>query len=299
MSEDAPLRIGELSRRAGVSPELLRAWERRYDLLQPTRSPGGLRLYSLDDLERVRLMSRHIAEGLAAREAAALARRASPSAEPTTPPGRVSTTPFDPELARAELVRTTEAFDEPGAQAVLDELLAVATLDALLSQVVVPYLHELGERWERGELSVAQEHFASNLLRGRLLGLARGWGNGEGPRAILACPPGERHDLGLIVFGLALRNRGWRIDFLGSDTPTASLVEAARAIQPALLVISAAAQEHLAPLQSRLEELARTHRLAIAGAGASSLDSTPAGVLVLTGDPVTEAQRVSGLARTG
>ena len=301
MSDETPLRIGELSRRAGVSPELLRAWERRYGILHPTRSPGGLRLYSLDDLERVRLMSRHIADGLAAREAAALAARATLSVEPTTPPpGRGSTTaPFDPELARAELARTTEAFDEPGAQAVFDELLAVATLDALLSQVVVPYLHDLGERWERGQLSVAQEHFASNLLRGRLLGLARGWGRGEGPRALLACPPDERHDLGLIAFGLALRNRGWRIDFLGSDTPTASLVEASRAIQPALLVISAAAPELLSPLRPQLEELARSHRLAIAGAGAGGLDPSPAGVLVLTGDPVTEAQRVSGLAREG
>ena len=261
----------------------------------------GLRLYSLDDLERVRLMSRHIAEGLAAREAAAIARQARLSAEPPTraPRRESTTTPFDPESARAELARATEAFDEPGAQAVLDELLAVATLDALLSQVVIPYLHELGERWERGELSVAQEHFASNLLRGRLLGLARGWGSGEGPRALLACPPGERHDLGLIVFGLALRNRGWRIDFLGSDTPTASLAEAARAIQPALLVISAAAPELLSPLRSQLEELARTHRLAIAGAGAGGLDPTPPGVLVLTGDPVNEAQRVSGLTRRG
>src|SRR5215208_7796204 len=109
MSNDTPLRIGELSRRAGVSPELLRAWERRYDLLRPTRSPGGLRLYSLDDLERVRLMSRHIADGLAAREAAALAARATLSVEPTTPPPgrRATTAPFDPELARAELARTT------------------------------------------------------------------------------------------------------------------------------------------------------------------------------------------------
>ena len=291
MSEDAPLRIGELSRRAGVSPELLRAWERRYDLLRPTRSAGGLRLYSLDDLERVRLMSRHIGEGLAAREAAALARRASLAA-----PARESpTTPFDPESARAELTRATEAFDEPGAQTVLDELLAVATLDALLSQVVVPYLHELGERWERGELSVAQEHFASNLLRGRLLGLARGWGSGGGPRALLACPPGERHDLGLIVFGLALRNRGWRIDFLGGDTPTTSLVEASRAIQPELIVLSASDPEHLSPLRRQLVELARMHRLAIAGAGAAGLDPPPVGALVLTGDPVSEAQRVSGL----
>ncbi|HKP20134.1 MAG TPA: MerR family transcriptional regulator, partial [Thermoleophilaceae bacterium] len=76
MADESHLRIGELSRRSGVSPELLRQWERRYDLLHPTRSPGGLRLYSLEDLERVRLMARHIGDGVAAREAAALAARA-------------------------------------------------------------------------------------------------------------------------------------------------------------------------------------------------------------------------------
>nr|MDQ3821666.1 MerR family transcriptional regulator [Actinomycetota bacterium] len=69
MSEGGQLRIGELSRRSGVSPELLRAWERRYSLLRPTRSRGGLRLYSPDDLERVRAMRVHLAEGLGAAEA--------------------------------------------------------------------------------------------------------------------------------------------------------------------------------------------------------------------------------------
>lgn len=83
------------------------------------------------------------------------------------------------------------------------------------------------------------------------------------------------------------------------QSPTTSLVEASRAIQPAVLVVSAAAPELLSPPRSQLEELARTHRFAIAGAGAGGLDSTPAGVLVLTGDPVNEAQRVSGLARNG
>lgn len=304
MNADSHLRIGELSRRAGVTPELLRAWERRYDLLHPTRSPGGLRLYSLEDLERVRLMSRHMAEGLAAREAAALAARATLGGESSAPGldrqsaptlDTQSTPAFDPESARDELRRTLEAFDEPGAQAVIDELLALATVDALLSEVVVPYLHDLGERWERGEASVAQEHFASNLLRGRLLGLARGWGRGTGPGALLACPPGERHDLGLIAFGLALRARAWRIDFLGSDTPTESIVAAAGEIQPALLVVSATAPELLSPLAPELANLARRHRVAVAGAGARGIGPNAAGVLTLTGDPVTEAQHMSEL----
>ena len=298
MNEESQLRIGELSRRAGVSPELLRAWERRYGLLHPTRSPGGLRLYSLEDLERVRLMSRHMADGLAAREAAALAARATLGSESTARAGDGhSVSAFDPQSARAELERTMDAFDEPGAQTVIDDLLAVATLDALLSEVVVPYLHDVGERWERGELSVAQEHFASNLLRGRLLGLARGWGRGTGPRALLACPPGERHDLGLIVFGLALRARSWRIDFLGSDTPAESIVGAAAAIQPALLVLSAAAPELLSPLVSEIADLARRHRVAVAGAGARGFHPDVANVIALTSDPVAEAQRVSELVQ--
>ena len=103
MSEGGLLRIGELSRRSGVSPELLRAWERRYGLLRPTRSPGGLRLYSADDLDRVREMQQHLAGGLAAAEAAALAAR-SAEAEPD---------PRLPTAARDELAAALEAFDEP------------------------------------------------------------------------------------------------------------------------------------------------------------------------------------------
>ena len=109
----------------------------------------------------------------------------------------------------------------------------------MLRDAVLPYLHELGERWERGEVSIAQEHFASSLLRGRLLGLARGWGNAGSPLALLACVPGDQHDLGLICFGLALRRHGWRIAYLGPDTPLDTLGETARQLGPALVVLTA------------------------------------------------------------
>jgi MerR family transcriptional regulator, light-induced transcriptional regulator len=295
MAEESHLRIGELSRRSGVSPELLRAWERRYGLLHPRRSPGGLRLYSLDDLERVRLMSWHIADGVAAREAAGLAARATRAGAPGAA-GSQAAAAFDAQRALAELGRAVEAFDEPAAQAIIDELLSAATIDAVLSDVIVPFLRDVGERWQRGELSVAQEHFASNVLRGRLLGLGRGWGAGTGSRALLACPSGERHDLGLIAFGLALRARGWRIDFLGSDTPTESIVRATHALNPALLVISATAAELLAPILDQLAALAGGRTVAVAGAGARGL-AAPDGVVTLAGDPVGEAARVSELAR--
>src|SRR5512146_1989282 len=202
MSEAGALRIGELSRRSGVSPELLRAWERRYGLLQPSRSAGGLRLYSPDDLARVKAMQRHLSDGLAAAEAAELAARTAQREEPA------------PATGKDELAAALQNFDEGAAHSLFDSLLARVSIDAVLRDIVVPYLHELGARWERGEVSIAQEHFASTLLRGRLLGLARGWSQGIGPTAVLACAPGEQHDLGLLAFGLALRTRGWCIVYL-------------------------------------------------------------------------------------
>src|SRR4030095_13721315 len=97
----------------------------------------------------------------------------------------------------------------------------------------------LGERWATGEVSVAQEHFASNLLRGRLLGLAQGWGQGRGPRAILACVPGEHHELGLLVFAVALRRRGWRITYLGTDSPIEAVADLSLSLVPAVVVLLA------------------------------------------------------------
>jgi DNA-binding transcriptional MerR regulator len=281
------LRIGELSRRSGVSPELLRAWERRYRLLRPTRSQGGLRLYSLEDLERVRLMQHHLARGLAAAEAAAAALA---TAEP--PAASSAETPLAD--AKDELAGALSAFDEPRAHAVLDSLLATATIDTMLATVVMPYLHELGERWERGDASVAEEHFASAVLRGRLLGLARGWGRGLGPRIVLACAPGEQHDLGLIAFGLALRARGWRVVYLGADTPLTSVADAAHASDAVFAVVSAVTPMPFRAHRDELRELARRQRLCLGGAGAgkAALDLE---VEILSGDPVEEADRVTSL----
>ena len=286
------LRIGELSKRAGVSPELLRAWERRYGLLRPARSAGGLRLYSPADVERVALMQQHLAEGMAAAEAAALAVRDAVEEE-------AARTALRPAAIRDELAAALDAFDEPRAQAILDRLLALATVETLLAEVVVPYLHELGERWKRGEASVAQEHFASSVLRGRLLGLARGWGLGLGPVAVLACLPGEQHDLGLIAFGLALRSRGWRIVYLGPDSPIDTVADVSRRLEPSLVVLNAVSRERVRPVVPQLRALARRHTVALGGAAAEDRTLEKNGILALTGDPTAEAARLTTLIPSG
>jgi MerR family transcriptional regulator, light-induced transcriptional regulator len=285
VAPETRFRIGELSRRSGVSPDLLRAWERRYGLLNPTRSPGGLRLYSESDLHRVLAMQKQMAAGLAAAEAATAA-----------------TTQVTERQASADTVNAREgldaallAFDDARAHAAFDALVAGFSLDTILGEVVLPYLHDLGDRWQRGEISVAQEHFASSLLRGRLLGLARGWGQGLGPTALLACAPGEQHDLGLVAFGLALRSRGWRILYLGPDTPLGSLAEAARSARPEVVVVSAVDPRKLAAARDDLAELARDHRLAVGGAATAELDLGE-GIHLLTGSPVNEAEQLTRLA---
>ena len=289
MTSDGVLRIGELSKRAGVSPELLRAWERRYGLLHPTRSGGGLRLYSPADVERVRLMRQHLAEGVAAAEAAAMALRTGVGEE-------AAPAALDPAAMRDDLAGALDRFDEPRAQEILDRLLAAATVDTLLAGVILPYLCTLGERWERGEASVAQEHFASGVLRGRLLGLARGWGLGVGPVAVLACLPGEQHDLGLIAFGLALRARGWRIVHLGPDAPIETVDAAARQLQPSFVVLHSVDGALLRAVAEPLRTLATHQRVAVGGAAARDGDGLSDGVLRLTGDVIAEAGRIATLA---
>jgi DNA-binding transcriptional MerR regulator len=286
------LRIGELSRRVGVNPELLRAWELRYGLLQPSRSPGGFRLYSPADEERVKRMRAFQTQGLSAAEAARLALDSTAAADTPARDGEVA-------LNREPLAQALERFDEPAAQAAFDRALSAVSIESLLRDLVIPYLHDLGERWEAGTASVAQEHFASNFLRGRLLGLARGWGQGGGPLAILACAPGELHDLPLIAFGLALRAHGWRIAFLGPDTPLGTLADTAARLEPRLVVVSSTSVPRLGRVRDDLATLAGSTPLAVAGGGATNALAESVGADRLAGDPVTEAHRVARSARAG
>ena len=126
-----------------------------------------------------------------------------------------------------------------------------------------------GNGWEAGEVSVAQEHFASNLLRGRLLGLAQGWGQGQGPLAILACVPGEHHELGLLVFGVALRRRGWRITYLGTDSPIGAVADIARSLAPAVVVLLSINPDNFLDHARQIKQLAKQVPVVIAGTGAT------------------------------
>ena len=276
MAEGARLRIGELSRRVGISPELLRAWEVRYGLVQPERTEGGLRLYSDQDEQRVRLMREQIAAGLSAAEAARVAtRREDPSSQ-----GGAAT------LAEIEaaLEHSLETLGEPEAQDALDRLFRTFSVETALARVLLPFMYRLGERWAAAERSVAQEHFASNVIGGRLRALAQGWGDGRGQRAILACPPGERHELGLVCFGLSLRERGWRITYLGAETPLHEVEGLLTDLAPAIVVLAAVTPEPLSDARREIRRLAKRVRVGVGGAGASEALARKLGAEYLGGE---------------
>ena len=289
MSAKGRVRIGELSRRTGVTVDLLRVWERRYGLLRPERTGGGQRLYGAVDEERVRAMLEHLGEGLSAGEAARIV-TSRPGANGTGEGGSAT------ELARS-LSEALDTGDAPRAHATLDRLFADLGMERALAEVVIPYLRDIGERWARGEITVAEEHYRSRLLHARLLVAARGWDEGSGPRAILACPPGEEHDLPLVAFGIALRRRGWRITYLGANTPIGPIARLADATRADAVVLAATTPPRFADIVDQLRELATAVRVFLAGAGASAKLAADAGAELIDRDPVAGAAELTAERR--
>jgi MerR family transcriptional regulator, light-induced transcriptional regulator len=281
-------RIGQLSSRVGVSPELLRAWEQRYGLIRPARSSGGFRLYSSADEARVRRVLALKETGLATAEAVdvALAEDIASAA----PERSVAPTPGAGDEMRRRLTSALERFDEAAMQATVDRAFAAIGVDAAVQDVVLPALRDIGEGWEQGLVDVAQEHYATNVLQARLMTLARGWGEGRGPQAVLACAPGELHVLGLLCLGLALRERGWRVVFLGADSPIAAIERMVDELAPSLVVLSAVLPERFLVHEEELRALAARTMVGLGGAGATQPVAARLGVLAPQPDPVAAAE---------
>jgi MerR family transcriptional regulator, light-induced transcriptional regulator len=284
-ARDSRWRIKEFAEIVGVPEATLRAWERRYALLQPDRTQGGFRLYSRDDERRIRSMQAHMARGIAAAEAAGLA--LSEADVEVVPPSR-------PAVLVEALLLAAEVFDASRFDALLDAAFGFGRLIAI-RDVVLPALVEIGVRWESADISVGHEHFASHLIERRLLSLAKGWEAGQGPQALLACPSGERHTLGLVCFGLMLADRGWRVAYLGADTPVQQIMDCGAKLEPDAVILCALDARHFTTTAGAIERLARRHRTILAGSGASAQLAKRVGAELSGENPVSAAL---ALART-
>lgn len=274
------MRIGELAARVGVSTHVLRAWESRYGLLTPVRSPGGYRLYGVDDERRVRDVLALREQGVSAMEAcrqvlaaerAGNAATGLADADDLAAGGsdghRGDPLRTDPPLLVAQLLDAVTALDEDRAHAVLDTAFLDRSVESAIVDVLVPFFVRVGEMWELGRIGIAQEHFASSLVRRRLGALSLTWGIGTGPVAVLACPPGEFHDIILLSFGVLLGRAGWRIRYLGPDTPIVSLTSAADLVRPDAVVLASRRPSGFRAHAPALRRLAERYPLWLAGRG--------------------------------
>jgi DNA-binding transcriptional MerR regulator len=269
--------LGAVCRITGLSPHVLRVWERRYGAIDPLRTPKGTRRYRRADVERLQLLRAAVAAGyrigtVVGLDDAALAALA-----------RASQTAVDSAGPKTRAIEAIERLDAVGAERVIaDQLVALGPV-RFAREFALPLLHAVGERWDEGKLCVAAEHMTSALLRS-LLGAALrpSASSGGAPLILFATLPGERHEIGLMVSALVAMGAGASPLFLGAEMPAAELAKAAELSGARALAL---AQTQLSRTTAR--ELAAT-RTALAsdveiwlGGAAASTVPRPAGVLLV------------------
>ena len=243
MPEDrGALRIGEVARRTGVAVPTLRAWERRYGLLDPERTEGGHRLYRESDVERVRAMSELLEEGWSAAPAA---RRVLREPASVTPLRAVDGGAGDAATGLIERLETAiRAFDAPAADLALDEVLIRLEVPTALDEVILPVLRRVGDGWQDDPSIIAREHFATNTLRPRLQRLLRTGVSSAQRSCLAATPEHEEHDLGLLASAVVAAHAGWRVHYLGSRTPTSAIEHSVTDLAPQIVLIGAVFRTH-------------------------------------------------------
>lgn len=200
-----------------------------------------------------------------------------------------------------ELWAAVETFDAEAAEIAIAKLLWDVPLSGAVVGVVLPFLHEVGDRWESGSLSVAHEHFVSDMLRRKLSALSAvppqqvlDDATSSSPVVLLACPAGERHDMVLLCVALMLRERGMRVRFLGADTPIPAVLTAARATGADAVVLAAVRSTAFTAHATILRRLAKDHTLYIAGRAADEQTAAEIGATALPDDPVRAVVHLVG-----
>ncbi|MGD2216263.1 MAG: MerR family transcriptional regulator [Gemmatimonadales bacterium] len=270
-------------RRTGLTADVLRAWEKRYGVVEPGRSEGGRRLYSDQDVERLRLLrrvtgaGRRISQiaGLATEELAALVK------EDEREEAVVAVEP-DVEAVQAAEVYLREALAAVGRldarelEAVLGRALVTLSAQTFVERVAGPLLRRVGEQWSHGEISPANEHLASAVLLrviGRIIEAA------EPPSSalslVVATPAQQLHEFGALFAAATAAAEGWRVTYLGRDLPAADIAAAARETSADAVALSIVYTPDTGFTESELRELRKqlavSAPLLVGGAAAPSL----------------------------
>lgn len=276
--------IKMMSDMLGIPKNTLIAWERRYQIVDPSRTPSGYRVYSDEDLVRLRRVQSLLDQGYKVGEACRIVLEENVHVLPLTPPAPL------PETDRAALASVKEdlkvrllAFDRDGADRVVGRLVMVP-IEQVIDEVYFPLLRDVGQGWELGRITVVQEHYVTAYCREKLLVLLNSVRatSSTAPEIVCATPPGEQHELGLLALALRLALRGFRVTYLGTNVPTAELVAHLNARAPAALCLSMVHSRPPSEMMAYAKELrskvSAQVRIAIGGRAADDAELDVPGV---------------------
>jgi DNA-binding transcriptional MerR regulator/methylmalonyl-CoA mutase cobalamin-binding subunit len=256
--------------RTGLSQDLLRAWERRYGVVTPTRSPGGQRLYTDADIHRIRLLHRATQAGrsissvarldAAALEALVRSDEADPERSPATPLTDQESQAVDQLLEAA--LSAVRALDAGGLDRVLSRSTLRLSVPVISDRILVPLMWRIGDEWEHGTLTPVHEHLASVVVRRFLTELmARLEPDHQAPAIVVATPTGQQIEIGALLVAVSAAAEGWRVKYFGTDLPAAEIAAAANGTAARAVAISLGHDTQDPRLVPELESLAK----AIAG----------------------------------
>jgi len=261
--------IGVVTERTGLSPHVLRAWERRYRVVLPRRGDGGHRLYSDADVERLTLLHRATKSGRSVASIVTLpitALRAMVAEDAA----QAIATPTDAARWCAEAMRAVAQLQPERLATTLRRALLSLGADAFLRDVVAPLMAETGDAWHSGTISVAHEHAATAVVTQVLGTLTRELEHPEAEqRVLLATPTGERHAVGAMMAAAVAAHDGWRVTWLGTDLPAAQIAKAAAdgATEVVGLSIAAGTKHTAADVTMLRRELPQHVPLLLGGTG--------------------------------
>jgi MerR family transcriptional regulator, light-induced transcriptional regulator len=233
-----PLRA--VIRRTGLSADVLRAWERRYGAIQPDRTPGGQRLYSDADVERLVLLQRATAAGHSISEIARLDRdRLEALLDRPGGSGGSAGAVAAAESHLRDAMATTEGLDSSGLEAVLKRATLSVGMELFVDTLLPRFLRAVGDRWHRGGITPAHEHLATQTVR-RVLGwiLEAYDAAPDAPQIVVATPASELHELGAMLVAAAAASEAWRVLYLGANLPAGDIAAAATQVQASVVALS-------------------------------------------------------------
>lgn len=277
-------RIKSIARLTGIPRNTLLAWERRYQIVEPERGDNGYREYSDADLELLLQVKKRIDGGCKVSEAITLVRQD----EAASTPEPVHTEVSSLEGFKVDLLQSLLGFDRPAAIRRIGRL-PLTSYVQLVREVYLPLMREVGEGWESGQISIAQEHFATGFIRERLMAMLVSLEHGpeNGRKAICAGISGERHEGGLLALAIQLALRGFRVNYLGADVPWEALGEAAQKQNAMMVCVSAvncSDVDHLRSYAKGLRTITpETCQIVIGGASIGRLTPQPVEGVVFEG----------------